>query len=346
MQGLLLRLSTLDPDTANALRVIAFFDKLVTGRAGLELVLRSAAELAECPVGISSPGLGRYLRSDPGAGLTKSQDVPAHAACHQLEDGTVVWVARAGNPAPLDEILLERFAMTVANCLDHVSLPRPRFGDSELVEVVLSNDAEPADRARALRLLRLEPTAQLRVHAATGISALEGRATQLGSVWALLCTGSTPHPVEPGSRWGVGPDVCALDAARSWRAARTALRFTTPTDPVVCWADLGCLTALACLDHRDLTRLPDVTALDQLAETPHGQDTLAMLEVLCTTGSVRKAADALHRHHSTMRTRIDRVQAVLRFPIDTPDGRLRLHLALRLRRLRDNPGDQHQTTDG
>jgi DNA-binding PucR family transcriptional regulator len=44
----------------------------------------------------------------------------------------------------------------------------------------------------------------------------------------------------------------------------------------------------------------------------------------------------LHRHHSTMPARLARAEAVLGFEVDSPAGRFRLHLALMLRRLRDN----------
>lgn len=55
MQGLMLRLSELDAHAANSVRVIGFFDRLLERRASLDIVMRSAAALAECPVGFSSP---------------------------------------------------------------------------------------------------------------------------------------------------------------------------------------------------------------------------------------------------------------------------------------------------
>lgn len=57
---MLLRLSSLDSDAESAVRVIGFFDALVTGRADLTNLLKSAAELAECP------GRGLVLRAEPG----------------------------------------------------------------------------------------------------------------------------------------------------------------------------------------------------------------------------------------------------------------------------------------
>src|ERR1700730_8816272 len=70
LKGLLLRLSGLDADAANAVRVIGFFDRLITGRVALETLVRSTAQLAECPVGVSAPGRGLNLRAEPGADTT------------------------------------------------------------------------------------------------------------------------------------------------------------------------------------------------------------------------------------------------------------------------------------
>ena len=43
------RLAALDPDAGAAVQVIAYFDRLVDGRAGLEAIVRGAAVLAGCP---------------------------------------------------------------------------------------------------------------------------------------------------------------------------------------------------------------------------------------------------------------------------------------------------------
>jgi sugar diacid utilization regulator len=105
----------------------------------------------------------------------------------------------------------------------------------------------------------------------------------------------------------------------------------------VWWERLGGLALLADrLDHADLAELPDVRALDRLAAGPHGGDTVAVLDAICATGSARKAAAALHRHHSTMPARLAHAESVLGFALDAPADRFRLRLALLLRRLRDN----------
>ncbi|WP_439380026.1 PucR family transcriptional regulator [Amycolatopsis lexingtonensis] len=369
MKGLLLRLSGLDADAENAVRVIGFFDRLITARADLDTLVRSTADLAGCPVGVHAPGRGLSLRATPGGAVSAPGTAPHGSAVRELEGGVVVWVARAGAPLPLDDMLLERFAIATAILLEHSGVPRPELGDPALVELALSEEAGTAERSRALHLLGFGPSVRLRVLATVGGEVPAGRSAVLGTVRAVLTAETDPIPdggggrtaapiLEPGPhpngtrrsiapavlgngrsfpgyrRVGVGPAVPAIDVARSWAAARTALRFTSDDEPVIHWEHLGSLAALdGTLNPADL---PDVLALDRLASEPHGEDTLAALSALCATGSARKAAAVLHRHHSTMPSRLARAEAVLGFDVDTPAGRFRLHLALMLRRLRDN----------
>lgn len=337
MKGLLLRLSGLDADAENAVRVIGFFDRLITERAGLDTLVRTTAELAGCPVGLHAPAQGLSLRAEPGTGVTAAKDLPARAAVRSLEGDAVVWVARQGAPAPLDDMLLERFAIATAVLLDHSSVPLPELGDPALVELVLSEGIGTAERSRALHLLGIGATTPLRVLATTGD--MSGRSVLLGTVRAVL---STEVPEPAGARLGVGPLLPAIDAARSWHAARTALQYTSDSEPVMWWERLGSLALLAeRLAPADLAALPDVRALDRVAAEPQGGDTIAALAALCATGSVRKAALVLHRHHSTMTARLARAESLLGFELDSASGRFRLHLALMLRRLRDN----HDNTD-
>ncbi|KOV81244.1 helix-turn-helix domain-containing protein [Nocardia sp. NRRL S-836] len=331
MKGLLLRLSGLDADAENAVRVIGFFDRLITDRAGLDTLVRTTAELAGCPVGLCAPGQGVSLRAAPGSAVTAGP-VPARAAVRVLEGGAEVWVARAGAPVPLDDMLLERFAIAAAVLLNHSSVPLPELGDPALVELVLSGGVGAAERSRALHLLGISATSRLRVLATT--ADVPGRSVVLGNVRAVL---TVDVPDVPGVRIGVGPLVPAIEADRSWQAAAQALRYTADVEPVVWWERLGGLALVAeRIDQADIAALDDVRALDRLAAEPHGADTVAALDALCANGSVRKAAVVLHRHHSTMTARLARAESVLGFEVDSAGGRFRLHLALLLRRLRDN----------
>jgi hypothetical protein len=70
-----------------------------------------------------------------------------------------------------------------------------------------------------------------------------------------------------------------------------------------------------------------------------GAVTIAALQAVCRTESLRLAATALHMHHSSVAARLARAEQVLGFPVRTAPGRSRLLLALALRHLRDaDPG--------
>ncbi|RSM70516.1 PucR family transcriptional regulator [Kibdelosporangium aridum] len=316
MEGLLLRLSSLDADAENAVRVIGFFDRLIASRASLDAIVRKASGLAECPLGVSSSTRG----------LQVGGPIPVHATRRELEDGTVVWLARAGKPLPLDDMVLERFSIAVALSLELSRVPLPALGDPALVELALSDSAGEAERSRALHLLELKPTTPLRVLAVKGTPT--GLSAALGPLHAVLATNEIP---DQDGEVGISTQVPAINAPAAWAEARTALRFASVGHPAVRADDLGSQIALASLPGEEIAKLPDVIALDGL-----DPQLLTVLTALASTGSNRKAAAAIHRHHSTIPARIAQAEAALGFPIDTPEGRFRLHLALVLRHLRDN----------
>ncbi|WP_037682174.1 helix-turn-helix domain-containing protein [Streptomyces griseus] len=138
-------------------------------------------------------------------------------------------------------------------------------------------------------------------------------------------------------RLGVGPAVPLAQLPGSWAAARTALRFTaadTAQDPgprVVYADELGGLALLADLVAPGAEPPPDVRALDAAAaDVPW---LLVTLHAVATTGSLRAAAAEANVHHSTLQDRLTHAEHLLGWPVRTPQGRLRLHLALEMRRL-------------
>jgi hypothetical protein len=74
----------------------------------------------------------------------------------------------------------------------------------------------------------------------------------------------------------------------------------------------------------------EVAVLDEFDE-----DTIEVLVAYRTTDSVRKAAAAVYRHHSTVAARLATAEVRLGFALSTTDGRRRLDLALMLRHLRN-----------
>ena len=313
MKGLLLRLSALDATAENAVRVIGFFDELVARRVDVDTLVRSAAQLAECPAGFAPAG----------------EPVPVDAAVQRLPDGSAVWIGRPAPGLALDEILLERLAIAAAILLDHPSAPPTGLGDAALVELALSAAAGEAERSRALHLLGLRPQAPLTVLAFTRPVA---RSVELGTLHAAVVPGAAPD-LDPSVPTGVAT-ANGIDAPAAWRRARTAVRFAGHGPAVVRWEELGALAVLASLRQDDIAEIADVAALDRIAAEPAGADTIAVLTAFCATDSVRNAVASVYRHHSTVAARLAHAEERLGFPLGTAEGRRRLDLALVLRHLR------------
>ncbi|MEV0384250.1 helix-turn-helix domain-containing protein [Nonomuraea sp. NPDC050643] len=340
VQGLLLRLSTLDADAESAVRVIAYFDSLVRDHVSVPVLLAATARLTQCPVGLLDAATGRRLRTSPGG----SADTPASlpGVTRELSSGLgAVWMEREGPAHGLDEIVLERYAAAAEVTLERAAALTQAGQDPALVELVLSAETGEAERARALRLLGFDPATPLQALAialpgpgrAAGLRTMghHVRAARIGDTEAVLV--ATTLPELPGeARIGIGPELPGARAAESWAGARTALRFTGPLDRVMRWPDLGALALFADMPAAAVAELADVRAMTRL-----GEESLLAVRALCLAGSVRGAAVAVHLHHSSMAARIARAESVLGFSLADPAGRLRAHLALALTRLRANP---------
>lgn len=366
MRGLLRKLSALDADAETAIRVIAYFDTLVERRATLLEVVRSTAGLADCVVGVAVDG-GPPLRHGPDGEPVVGEPGTVTAEAAIGESGRV-WLERPAGPRPLDDLVLERCAITI-RVLEpprHTAAPRladphladPHLADPALVELVLSEREAPEDRARAVKLLGLAPDRPLRIAAVEcgpgldpGAEAvrLVGRAGRhvpvrvaiVGRRAALvLQPPDSPGLAEALSgrgggdvRLGLGGTVGGLDAHASWQQAQQALRFTSAERPVADFADLGATALLAEVPVGLLRQDADVTALNSLATTPSGRLDVAALEAFCVSGSLQKAAESLHLHHSSVAARLARAEDVLGWSLDTPHGRFRTMVALLARRL-------------
>ncbi|WP_188194550.1 helix-turn-helix domain-containing protein [Nonomuraea sp. SYSU D8015] len=341
MQGLLLRLSTLDADAESAVRVIAYFDSLLRDHVSVPVLLSATARLTQCPVGLFDAATGRRTRTAPDGSVDTPATTPAQV--RELSSGLgAVWMERDGPAHGLDEIVLERYAAAAEVTLERAAALAREGQDPALVELVLSAETGEAERARALRLLGFDPATPLQALAialpdrglAAGLRTMghRVRAATIGDTEAVLVATDLPGSTLPeGARVGIGPELPGARVAESWAGARTALRFTGPHDLVMRWSDLGALALFAELPEASVACLPDVRAMERL-----GEEALAAVRALCLAGSVRGAATAMHLHHSSMAARITRAESMLGFSLADPPGRLRAHLALALVRLRAN----------
>ncbi|GFG51958.1 ABC transporter substrate-binding protein [Mycolicibacterium agri] len=341
MEALVARLSRLDTDAGGALRVVTFYDALIRRRVDLPGLARASAGLAECTAGIQLTGTDRMIRMScdgtEAAGQPQQVSTRAAVTLDDEEIGTV-WLERPGPPAKLDELLLDRLAIAVASVVERYGPARTTMADPALVELVISSASDAAARDRALRLLGFRADHPVRVVAVrsqpsldrVGAAICPGRpvkAAQLADVGVVLASTVDTARFPAGVCAGIG---AAQRPDRAWRQARTALRFTTARQPVLHYADLGALALLAEVPADTARDNADVAAVAQIACNADDLDTL---DAYCTTGSLRRAADVLHLHHSSVARRLDQLGKTMGFELTDPTGLLRARIALTAWRL-------------
>ncbi|WP_327319748.1 helix-turn-helix domain-containing protein [Streptomyces sp. NBC_01235] len=326
MKELAGRLTALDPDAGAAVRVIAYFDRLAESRAGVEALVRGAAVLAGVPARLVDADRRVRIRVEAD-GTRRDTDLPPDPAWPSTgltPDGVpALWLERTGAvPSVVDAVILERAAGAARLVLDRTRGRAP-LDDPALIETLLDATAAEPARLHAARRLGLDPAAPARALATPG-----------GRPRVLPADG---RDAVPAGRAGVGPAVPVPDLPRSWTAARTALRFTadgTAQDPgprVVYAEELGGIALLADLVGPGAEPPPDVHAVEAAAaDAPW---LLATLYAVTATASLRAAAAEANVHHSTLQDRLVHAEHLLGWPVRTPQGRLRLHLALTMRRL-------------
>ncbi len=348
MEVLFERLSHLDSESAGAIRVVMVYDTLMRRRVDLPALARTSAGLAECVVGIRLHGTGRVIRTSPdGAPALVPAPDPSTSVPITLDDEEIgtAWLERAGEPGPLDDVVLDRLAIAAAAVVERYGPARTTMADPALVELVISADTDEAARSRALRLLGFAADLPIRVVAvrspggsgAVPLDRIGGavckarpvKAAPLADVGVILATTVDPTWFPGGVRAGIG---AAESPDRSWREARTALRFTTDRQPVVQYAELGALAMLAQVPPDVARANVDVAAIGRIAGNP---DDVATLDTYCTAGSLRRAAELLHLHHSSVSRRLEQIGKALDIELTEPAGLIRARMALTAWRLLD-----------
>ncbi|HEX5114268.1 MAG TPA: helix-turn-helix domain-containing protein [Pseudonocardiaceae bacterium] len=343
MEALVERLSRLDSQAGGALRVVMFYDTLMRRRVDLPALARTSAGLAECVAGIRLHGTGRVVRFSPDGREATTPRRPASTTTPiTLDDEEIgtVWLERSGPPTLLDEVVLDRLAIAAAAVVERYGPASTTMADPALVELAISSGNDDAARARALRLLGFAADLPVRVVAVRSDLPLDRiggllcparpvKAAPLAGVGVLLATTVDAARLPAGVRVGIG---AADRPDRSWRQARTALRFTTARRPVVHHDDLGALALLAQIPPDAARDNADVAAIARLAGNP---DDLETLDAYCAAGSVRRAADQLHLHHSSVARRLDQIGKALGIELTEPAGPIRAALALTTWRLLD-----------
>jgi len=343
MEALARRLSQLDSHVEGAVRIVMFYDTMMRRRVDLLALARASAGLAACVAGIRLHSSERAIRMAPDGRPAASPPAPASLTTPiTLDDEEIgtVWLERPGAPNPLDEVMLDRLAIAVAAVVERYGPARTSMADPALVELVISADSDEAARARALRLLGFPadlPVRVLAVRSRLPLSQVAGavcparpvKVATFAGVGVILATTVDRTRFPAGVRAGIG---AADSPDRSWREARTALRFATSRQPVVHYDDLGALALLAQVPPDAVRGNADVAAVTRVAESAEDLETL---EAYCETGSLRRAAELLHLHHSSVSRRLDRLGKAFDVDLTEATGLTRARLALTAWRLLD-----------
>ncbi|WP_454856421.1 hypothetical protein [Promicromonospora soli] len=360
MQELVGRLTALDPEASETLKVVAYFDVLVAGGVGLQALLRGAAVLSGAVAGAFdgrrtyriAPDGGRLPDAAPdsatrpgaeaqqGAAAQPSSGQPSSAQpssagqeqwpSRSISNGRV-WLEREGPPHANDEMVIERLALAV----DLVGV-RGHGRPSSALEIAVDAARDVEERRVALSRLRLDPARETRVAALplshdpgaalpTAVSTV--LATPYGLVRAVILgrDATIPGPA------GVGITQRADQLPESFRTALLALRLRPASGAVVDAAELGVVLAAVSALEPVAALQPDVAALARLDVRAR-----AVLDELAAAESVRAAATALGMHHSTLQARHDTLTSELGYDPRSLDGRARYRLARLLLRLVEN----------
>ena len=323
MQDLLGRLTALDPDASETLKVVSYFDALVARSVGVESMLRGAAVLSGATVGQRD---GRHIvrvRAD-GVRIDPVEPSPSWPVRESGPDA-VAWIEREGDAHSNDAMILERLSLALG-----IIRARRAVGPESAVELAISSYAGAEERAAALPRLRLSAS-MLRLVASppepaplpTHPSAVV--ATRHGLTRATIIDAQTDvrevWPDTAALRLGVGLAGPGDQLPQSWASALVAVRLTSPGEPVVDAADLGALLLVA--DAAESSPLhPDAAALAALDARSR-----ELLDAVAEEQSVRAAATRLGRHHSSVQERLTVLVETLGYDPRTSRGHARYVLA-------------------
>ncbi|WP_036960365.1 hypothetical protein [Promicromonospora kroppenstedtii] len=361
MQELVGRLTALDPEASESLKVVAYFDVLVAGGVGIPALLRGAAVLSGAVAG-AVVGQRTYRVGPDGGRLPEGAVVgpaaapaapaattspPEQRLSRPVADGRV-WIERAGSAHANDDMVVERLALAV-------DLVRARHdGESgSSLATLIDETRDVGERRIALSRLRLDPARAYRVAAlpasrdvaAAPSGTVSGAVSGTASASASGTASGAPSTVvatpdglvravvlgrdtEITGPAGLGLVQPADRLAESFRTALLALRLSSGSGAVVDAEDLGVVLAAVEALEPVAAQQPDVVALARLDAR-----TRAVLDELAAAESVRAGASALGVHHSTLQARHDALTTELGYDPRSLQGRTRFQLARLLLRL-------------
>lgn len=319
MRDLLGRLTSLDPQASDTLKIVGYFDALSSRGVGLGGLLRAAAVLAGVNSGAELNGTVSVY--DP-SGRRVSPVADAHRSAEVVFGSGSVWLEREGEPHAGDGMITERLALAVESV-------QSRRRPTSATETVIDSDCPTADRISALLRLGMAADTRIRVIVSAGAFTSAGEeAVPVATRYGVVSVGIFSRVTDPeGPRRGLGTWVAAEDAPDSWAAGLIAFRLADADNPVVDASDMGVMLLLAQSYDPDRPH-GDVAALEAL--DPVSRE---ILRSLVSYESIRSAANNLAMHHSTLQARHESLSRKLGFDPRTANGRMRVGAAELLRRL-------------
>lgn len=343
MQGLMYRLAELDADSAGLVRVIDYFDTLVRHGADTASLLRASAQLADCVVGIEIVEHGRSKRNlrrcDPrGCWSPEPRLAPSLVRDIAVDDHVLgtVWIERPGTSLPLDEMVVDRMALTAGIILHPRRLPT----EAEHTRNLLF----PMDELAVLTScagLGLAPAASVRIVVSTttengclqfskertpgrAIGIIDdGDCLNLVAASYIPSAGVSDTALSLSARAGISLAGAASEIHTLIGTARFARSQASATAPIVNADDLGALNLLAPGARIDHTQIPDLVRAEEFRDTKDGTELLATLRVYLRSGTLRATADCLHLHHSSVAHRLAKLSHHIGFHVDTIENRAR-----------------------
>lgn len=323
MQDLLGRLTALDPDASETLKVVTYFDALVARAVGVESMLRGAAVLSGATVGQRD---GRQIVRVRADGVRIDPVEPSHSwAVRESGPDAIAWIERDGDAHMNDAMILERLSLALG-----IIRARRSVGPESAVELAISSYAGTEERAAALPRLRLSANALRLVASPPDPAPLPQHpsavvATRHGLTRATILDADTDAvrawSESAGLRLGLGVAGAGERLPESWSSALVAVRLTSHMEPVVDAADLGAMLLVA--EAAESSPLhPDAAALAALDERSR-----ELLEAVAEEQSVRAAALRLGRHHSSVQERLTALVEILGYDPRSSRGHARYVLA-------------------
>lgn len=328
MQELVGRLTALDAEATESLKVIAYFDALVNGHASVEVLLRGAAVLSGCAAGVDADGTRLRVDAAGARAPAGDGDWPQQV----VSDGGRAWIERVGRAHANDEMILERLAIALGIALDRTS---PVAASRRALETLIDGSLPVERRIEAAERLRLDAHSLHRVTVVPAASVAPAPSTVVTTrVGSVRVSVSDSRGLPPHALAGIGIATATHALDRSWASGLIALRLTSDREPTLCADDLGSMLLLAEAADVATAESPDVAALRALLQS-HPK-ALGLLDAVASAESLRAVATELGLHHSTVQARVADYAAELGFDVRSGSGRVRLALALALLRLATN----------